>query len=88
MRSSILSRDNIREARNGYVFGATGTWAIWDWGATYGQVKQARSILEQSKITFDDAVRQVELEVQQAYANLSQGREMIQSQDEKRRAGQ
>ena len=25
--------DNIRKARNGYIFGATGTWAIWDWGA-------------------------------------------------------
>jgi outer membrane protein TolC len=73
--------DNIREARNGYVFGATGTWAIWDWGATYGLVKQARSILEQSKITLDDAVRQVELEVQQAYSNLIQGRELIQSQE-------
>ena len=73
--------DNIREARNGYIFGATGNWAIWDWGATYGRVKQARSILEQSKITLDDDVRQVELEVQQAYSNLQQGRELIQSQE-------
>ena len=73
--------DNIREARNGYIFGATGNWAIWDWGATYGQLKQARSILEQSKITLDDSVRQVELEVQQAYSNLQQGRELIQSQE-------
>ena len=79
-RSSPFT-DNIRDIRNGYVFGATGTWAIWDWGATYGRVKQARSILEQSKITLDDDVRQVELEVQQAYANLQQGRELIQSQE-------
>ena len=34
--------DNIRAARSGYIFGATGTWAIWDWGATFGQVKQAK----------------------------------------------
>jgi outer membrane protein TolC len=80
LESSPLT-DNIREARNGYVFGATGTWAIWDWGATYGRVKQARSILEQSKMTLDDDVRQVELEVQQAYSNLQQGRELIQSQE-------
>jgi outer membrane protein len=73
--------DNIREARNGYIIGATGTWAIWDWGATYGRLKQARSILEQSKITLDDDVRQVELEVQQAFSNLQQGRELIQSQE-------
>ena len=73
--------DNPRDVRNGYVFGATGSWAIWDWGATYGRLKQARSILEQSKITLDDDVRQVELEVQQAFSNLQQGRELIQSQE-------
>jgi outer membrane protein TolC len=69
--------DNIRAARSGYIFGATGTWAIWDWGATFGQVKQAQAILEQSKITLDDDVRQVELEVQQAFANILQGRELV-----------
>jgi outer membrane protein TolC len=69
--------DNIRAARSGYIFGATGTWAIWDWGATFGAVKQARAILEQSKVTLDDAVRQVELEVQQAFANILQGRELV-----------
>lgn len=80
VRSNPFS-DSPRDVRNGYVFGATGTWAIWDWGATYGRVKQARAILEESKITLDDAVRQVELEVQQAYSNLVQGRELIQSQE-------
>lgn len=72
--------DNIRDTRSGYVFGGTGTWAIWDWGATYGRLKQAQAVLEESKIGLDDAVRQVELEVQQAYANLEQGRELVQSQ--------
>src|SRR5438477_5622964 len=76
LRSSPLT-DNIREARSGYIFGATGTWAIWDWGATFGRVKQAKAILEQSKVTLDDDVRQVELEVQQAFANVLQGRELI-----------
>ncbi len=75
-RSSPLT-DNIRAARSGYIFGATGSWAVWDWGATYGQVKQARAILEESKATLDDDVRQVELEVQQAFANILQGRELI-----------
>ena len=75
-RSSPLT-DNIRAARSGYIFGATGSWAIWDWGATYGRVKQARAILEESKATLDDDVRQVELEVQQAFANILQGRELI-----------
>ncbi len=78
-RSSPLT-DNIRDVRTGYVLGGTGNWAVWDWGETYGRVKQARAVLEESKITYDDAVRQVELEVQQAFANIQQGRELVQSQ--------
>jgi len=76
LRSSPLT-DNIRASRTGYIFGANGTWAIWDWGATFGAVKQAKAVLEESKVTLDDDVRQVELEVQQAYANILQGRELV-----------
>ena len=36
-----------------------------------------KAILEESKVTLDDDVRQVELEVQQAFANVLQGRELI-----------
>ncbi|MDQ6810020.1 MAG: TolC family protein, partial [Verrucomicrobiota bacterium] len=79
VRSSSFS-DNPRDVSNGYVLGATGNWAIWDWGQTYGRVKQARAVLQEAKIGYDDAVRQVELEVQQAYSNLGQGRELFQSQ--------
>jgi outer membrane protein len=75
-RSSPIS-ENIAAVRSGYVFGGTGSWAIWDWGATYGQVKQARAVLEQSKIALDDSVRQVELEVQQADSNITQSAELV-----------
>src|SRR5213079_1045752 len=37
----------------------------------------AKATLEQSKVTLDDSVRQVELEVQQAFANILQGRELV-----------
>jgi len=80
-RSSPLSTD-INDVRSGYVFGANGTWAIWDWGQTYGRVKQARALREQAKITLDDANRQVELEVQTAYSNMIQSRELIRSQEQ------
>lgn len=81
VRSSALSED-IRDVSSGYIFGVTGTWAIWDWGATYGAVKQARAILEESKITFDDANRQVELEVQQQDSNLKQSAELVRATEE------
>jgi outer membrane protein TolC len=80
-RSSPVS-ENINAVRSGYVFSGTGSWAIWDWGATYGAVKQARSVLEQSKITLDDANRQVELEVQQQDSNLRQSAELVKATEE------
>ena len=80
-RSSPISED-INDTRSGYIFGATGSWAIWDSGQTYGRLKQAKAVLQQSKITYDDAVRQIELEVQQAYSNLVQGAELIRSQEQ------
>lgn len=81
VRSSAFS-DNPRDVSSGYIFGATGTWAIWDWGATYGAVKQARAILEESKITLDDAGRQVELEVQQAHSTLKQSAALVHATEE------
>jgi outer membrane protein TolC len=80
-RSSPIS-ENIEAVRSGYVFSGTGSWAIWDWGATYGNVKQARAVLEQSKITLDDANRQVELEVQQQDSNLKQSAELVKATEE------
>jgi outer membrane protein len=76
VRSSGVSED-IRDVSSGYIYGLTGTWAVWDWGATYGAVKQAKAVLEQSKITLDDANRQVELEVQQQDSNLKQSAELV-----------
>lgn len=81
VRSSAFS-DDPRDVSSGYIFGATGNWAIWDWGATWGQMKQARAVLEQSKITLDDAGRQVELEVQQQYSNLKQSAELARATEQ------
>jgi outer membrane protein len=81
VRSSAISED-VRDVSSGYIFGLTGNWAVWDWGATYGQVKQAKAVLEESKITYDDANRQVELEVQQQDSNLKQSAELVKATEE------
>jgi outer membrane protein TolC len=81
VRSSAVSED-IHDVSSGYIFGLTGNWAIWDWGATYGQVKQTKAVLEQSKITLDDDNRQVELEVQQQDSNLKQSAELVKATEE------
>jgi len=65
----------------GWIAEVTGSVPIWDSGEIYGQVKQQRALLSETKITYDDDVRQVELEVQTAYSNLQQNRELIKSQE-------
>lgn len=76
--SSPFTTDFDRAAK-GWVFGLQGSWAVWDSGETYGLVKQQRALLSESTITYDDDVRQVELEIQQAASNLLQNRELIQA---------
>jgi outer membrane protein TolC len=65
----------------GWLATVQGSLPIWDSGAIAGQVIQQRALLSEAKITYDDDVRQVELEIQQAYSNLQQNRELIQSQE-------
>ena len=77
---SDQSSSNLDDTLQGWFFGVTGTWAIFDGLETVGRVKQQRALLSQAKITYDDAVRQVELEIQQAYSNLQQDRELYFSQ--------
>jgi outer membrane protein TolC len=78
-RNSRLS-DKLDDVVDGWFYGISGSWNIFDGLETYGRVKQARAQLESSKINYDDAVHQVELEVQQSYANLRAAREVIRSQ--------
>jgi outer membrane protein TolC len=72
--------DKLDDIVNGWFFGVTGSWDIFDGGETYGRTVQARARLESARVNYSDSVQQVELEVQQAFANLQQARETIQSQ--------
>ena len=74
--SSPFSTD-LSDASKGWVWGLSGSWDLWDSGATYGRVKQERALLSEAEITYDDDVRQVELEIQQAYSNLAQNADLI-----------
>jgi outer membrane protein TolC len=76
------STTNLDDTANGWFFGINGTWNIFDGLATYGKVKTARAQLETAKVNYDNTVLTVELQVQQAVANLKQARETIESQVE------
>ena len=72
---------NLLDAVDGYFFGIQGSWAVFDGFETKGRLIQARAGLEESRVRYEDAVQQVDLEVQQAWANLRQARETIASQE-------
>ena len=77
--SSQISRD-LSNGVAGWFWGVTGSVPIFDGLETVGAVKSARATLSEAKITYDDLVLQVELEIQQAYSNLQQDRELYESQ--------
>jgi outer membrane protein len=65
----------------GWTAMVQGSLPIWDSGAIAGQVIQQRALFSEAKITYDDDVRQVELEIQTAYSNLQQNEELVKSQE-------
>jgi len=78
---SSPTNSSWHDISKGWVAGVQGSMPVWDSGAIAGQVVQQRALLSEAKITYDDDVRQVELEVQTAYSNLQQNRELIVSQE-------
>ena len=67
--------NDLRDVANGWQFGVTSQWNILDGGNTYGNVKAANSQLEETKITLNDAERQVEVDVFTAVSNLHRAKE-------------
>jgi outer membrane protein TolC len=78
---SSPTNSSWHDISKGWIAQVQGSLPIWDSGAIAGQVIQQRALLSEAKNTYDDDVRQVELEIQQAYSNLQQNRELIQSQE-------
>jgi outer membrane protein TolC len=64
--------NNLGNTLQGWFLGFQGSWNIFDGLLTYGRMQQARAQLEQSKVTYDDSVREVELEVATSVSNLRQ----------------
>ncbi len=71
---------SLSDEVDGWFFGFSGNWNIFDGFATSGRVQQARARLEAARVNYEDSVRQVELEVQTSYSSLIEGRELIESQ--------
>src|SRR5437899_2095638 len=78
---SSPTNSSWHDISKGWLAIVQGSLPIWDSGAIAGQVIQQRALFSEAKITYDDDVRQVELEIQQAYSNLQQNQELIKSQE-------
>jgi len=74
--SSPIS-SSFGDVSKGWLTTVTGAWPVFDSGMAWGKIQQQRAILSQQEITYDDDVRQVELEIQQAASNLLQNRETV-----------
>jgi outer membrane protein len=78
---SSPTNSSWHDISKGWTALVQGSLPIWDSGAIAGQVIQQRALLSETKITYDDDVRQVELEIQTAYSNLQQNEELVKSQE-------
>lgn len=77
-QSDVLT-SNLTNMVNGWFFGVTGNWNVWDGLLTYGNVKTAKARMEQAKINYDNSVREVILQVQEAISNILESKETVDS---------
>ena len=77
---NIPTASQLDDTVNGWFFGLTGSWNIFDGLATVGATQAARAALDQSRINYDNSARGVELDVQRAVSNLIEAQEIIDSQ--------
>ncbi|MDB6094749.1 MAG: outer rane efflux protein [Verrucomicrobia bacterium] len=68
--------NDFGDSRDGWLIGLQSNWAIFDGRATAGRVAQARSLLEQTKLSLTEAELNVEVEVRRAYSTLQQSTEL------------
>lgn len=64
---------------NGWLVGVQSQWNIFDGRATAGRVVQARSLLEQTRLTLTEARLAVEVEVRRAFSQWQQASELAEA---------
>jgi len=63
----------------GWTAGLQANWSIFDGRATAGRVVQAKSQLEQARLTLADTTLAIEVQVRQAYSALTEAWELVQA---------
>jgi outer membrane protein len=68
--------NRLMDSRDGFFVGLQSQWAIFDGRATGGRVAQARSLLEQTRLTLSEAQLAAEVEVRRAFSSWQQATEL------------
>jgi outer membrane protein len=68
--------NRLMDSRDGLFVGLQSQWSIFDGRATAGRVSQARSQLEQTRLTFNEAQLAAEVEVRRAFSSWQQATEL------------
>ena len=72
--------DDVGQTLEGWFFGGQFNWNVFDGGATYGRVKQAKAALREARIQYEDTVNSVVEEIQSNYLDIQQNKELVASQ--------
>ena len=68
--------DSFGDSNNGWLIGLQSQWNIFDGRATAGRVVQAKSALEQTRLSFTEAQLNAEVEVRRAFSQWQQATEL------------
>ncbi len=68
--------NNFNDSNNGWLIGVQSKWDIFDGRATAGRVAQAKSLLEQTKLSLSEAELAVDVEVRRAHSQWQQATEL------------
>lgn len=72
-------RRGLSDARDGWTVGLTSSWNIFDGRATAGRVAQARSALEQTRLSTQETELAISVEVRRAISSLQEATELAEA---------
>lgn len=73
------SSNSLRDSREGLFVGLQSQWNIFDGRATAGRVAQARSIVEQNRLTLVEQELAAEVDVRRAYSSWQEATELVEA---------
>lgn len=71
--------NDLGDSNHGWLVGVQSQWDIFDGRATAGRVAQARSLLEQSKLSLTEAQLAVDVEVRRAHSRWQEATELAEA---------